>query len=200
MKITRIAELNKDFLVIFEDGTELRLSEEVYFTCAVYEKEEMSSVEIDRLIFKEKVTDGLIICKKYLAGGLKPKNRLFAYLDNKNIEIEVAKEIIGILEKENYLDDIKYAKKKAKRKMITSPVSSRMLVVYLENDGVERNIAEMVVAKARIDDKKTAEKLVAKKNKSTKGNKRKTAVFLASKGFDEDTILEVVGREDLWNE
>lgn len=199
VKIARIAELNKGFLVIFEDGSELRLSEEVYFTCSVYEKEEMSQEDINKLLFKEQVTEGLIICKKYLAGGLKPKRRLFAYMENKGIEKPVAEQVVDILEADNYLDDFKYALKRAKRKMIVSPLSSVMLVDYLENEGLERDTAEKAVRQYNIDDFATASKLAAKKLKQSKGNKRKTALFLASKGFDEETIIEVLGMEGVWN-
>ena len=199
MKIARIAELNKGFLVIFEDGSELRLSEEVYFTCSVYEKEEMSQQEIDELLFKEQVTDGLILCKKYLAGGLKPKRRLFAYMINKDFEESVADEVISVLVKDEYLDDYKYSLKRVKRKMISSPVSSKMMVEYLENEGIDKEIAEKAVKTHKINDFKTAKKLALKKLKTNKGNKRKTAVYLATKGFNEETIIDVLGMEGVWN-
>lgn len=199
MKIARIAELNKGFLVIFEDGSELLLSEEVYFTCSVYEKEEMSSEEIENLLFKEQVTEGLITCKKFLAGGLKPKHRLFVYMESKGIEKPVAEQVVCELEKANYLDDFKYALKRVKRKMITSPVSSKMMIDFLENNGVDRETAKEAVIKFGINDLKTAAELGAKKLKAVKGNKKKTAIYLASRGFDEETVIEVLGMEDLWN-
>ena len=175
MKIARIAELNKGFLVIFEDGSELKLSEEVYFTCSVYEKEELSEEEAEELLFREQVTDGLIMCKRYIAGGLKPERRLFAYMEDKGLEKAVADEIIRILYDEEYIDDMKYAKKRIKRKMISSPVSSSMLVDYLEKDGVGRETAEAAVKETGIDDHSVAARLAEKKLKATKGNKRKTA-------------------------
>lgn len=199
MKIARIAELNKGFLVIFEDGSELKLSEEVYFTCSVYEKEGMSTEEIDSLLFREKVTEGLIACKKYLAGGLKPKRRLFAYMENKGYEKEAASEVVAILETDNYLDDMKYAAKKIKRKMIVSPLSSHMLIDFLENDGLDRDVAEKAVKAYNICDYDIAVKIAESRMKKTKGDKRKTALYLASKGFSEETIIDVLGMEGLWN-
>ena len=123
VKINRIVELKNSFLVIFEDGSELRLSEEVYFTNSIYEKEEMSQKEISDFLFKEKAAEALLLCKKYLAGGLKPGHRLFMYMENKGFENEVADYVISILEKEEYLDDYKYALKRIKRKMASSPAS-----------------------------------------------------------------------------
>ena len=199
VKIARIAELNKGFLVIFEDSSELRLSEEVYFTCSVYEKEEMSDSEIENLLFKEKVTEGLIICKKYIAGGIKPKRRLFVYMEDKGIEKDVSEEVLSILEKENYLDDFKYALKRVKRKMAVSPVSAKMMVDYLENEGIDHDIAEKAVGKHDIDDYKNAFKLAEKKLKITEGNKQKTAVYLVLKGFDKEIIADILGMEGLWN-
>ncbi|MCK5759551.1 MAG: RecX family transcriptional regulator [Clostridiales bacterium] len=50
-----------------------------------------------------------------------------------------------------------------------------------------------------MDDYMTAMNLAEKKLKTTKKNKRKTAVYLASKGFDEEIITEVLGLDGLWN-
>jgi len=199
VKINRIAELNSGFLVIFEDGSELRLSEEVYFTNSIYEKEEMSQSEIDNLLFKEKVTEGLILCKKYLAGSLKPGRRLFMYMQDKGFEKEIAEHVILILEKEEYLDDYKYALKRIKRKMTASPVSKLLLADFLENEGIKRETAEKAVETFKIDDYKTAGDLAAKKLKSTKGNKTKTAVYLSSKGFNDELIADVLRIEEIWN-
>lgn len=200
MKINRIVELNNGFLVIFEDGSELRLSEEVYFTNFIYEKEEMSQEEINNLLFKEKVTEGLILCKKYLAGSLKPGRRLFMYLVDKGFEKDIAEQVIGILEKEEYLNDFKYALKKVKRKMAGSPVSGHLLVTFLENEGISKETAEKAVKTYKIDDYKTAEILAAKKMKANKGNKQKTALYLSSKGFNDEIIADVLRIEEIWSE
>lgn len=199
LKINRIAELNNGFLVIFEDGSELRLSEEVYFTNFIYEKEEMSQEEINNLLFKEKVTDGLILCKRYLAGSLKPGRRLLMYMEEKGFEKEIAEHVILILENEEYLDDYKYALKRIKRKMASSPVSRLFLMAFLENEGISKETAEKAVQTFKIDDYKTAEVLANKKLKSNKGNKRKTAVYLSSKGFNDETIADVLRIEGIWN-
>jgi SOS response regulatory protein OraA/RecX len=198
LKITRIAELNNGFLVIFEDGSELRLSEEVYFTCSVYEKEEMSEDEIEELLFKEQVTDGLIACKKYLAGGLKPRRRLFAYLEDKGYAGEVRDAVIEILDEDGYTDDMKYSLKKIKRKMITSPVSSRMMLKFLENEGISPDIAAKAVTESKINDMETAVKIAQKRLRKNEGDMKKTAVYLLSKGFDEDMVVDILGMEDLW--
>ena len=199
MKIARIAELNSGFLVIFEDGSELRLSEEVYFTCSVYEKEEMSEDEIEELLFKEQVTEGLIACKKYLAGGLKPRRRLFAYLEDKGYAGEVRDAVIDILDEDGYTDDMKYSMKKIKRKMITSPVSSRMMLKFLENEGISADIATKAITESKISDMETAIKIVKKRLQRNGGNRKKTAVYLLSKGFDEDMVVDLLGMEDLWS-
>lgn len=199
MKINRIAELNNSFLVIFEDGTELRLSEEVYFTNFIYEKEEMSQEEINNLLFKEKVSDGLVLCKKYLAGSLKPGRRLFMYMEEKGFEKDIAEYVISILEKEEYIDDFKYSLKRIKRKMAASPVSKYFLINSLENEGISKEMAEKAVQSFKIDDYKTAEILAGRKLKSNKGNRGKTAVYLSAKGFSEEVIADVLGLEEIWN-
>ncbi|MFO7612176.1 MAG: regulatory protein RecX [Clostridia bacterium] len=199
MKINRIAELNKGFLVVFEDGGEIRLSEEIYFTESIYEKEELSREEIDGILHRDKVLEAEILCKRYLAGGLRPRRRLLAYMESKGIDDDVALETIDRLESDKYLDDFKFAEKKAKRKMISSPVSRAMLAVWLEQEGVDRETAERVVKKLNIDDNKTAARLLEKRFRRDGADRKRAASYLASRGFDGDTICSVLGMEDLWN-
>ncbi|MBN2558677.1 MAG: regulatory protein RecX [Clostridia bacterium] len=199
MKITRIVELNKGFLVVFEDGGEIRLSEEIYFTESIYEKEELSREEIDGILHRDKVLEAEILCKRYLAGGLRPRRRLLAYMESKGIDDDVALETIDRLEADKYLDDLKFAEKKARRKMISSPVSRAMLMVWLDQEGVDRETAERVVKKLNIDDNKTAARLLEKRFRREGADRKRMASYLASRGFDGDTICSVLGMEDLWN-
>lgn len=200
MRIARKAELNKGFLIIFEDNSEIKVSEEIYFRESLYEKEELSKKEIADLIFRDKVLESEIFCKKRLAGGLKPKRRLLAYMEKNEIEKAVAEKAVDNLVKNKYLDDRKYAKKRLHRKMITSPLASATLVQWLMNDGIDKETAEIVVNEAGIDDNDTAESLVVKKFSSEDRNKKKIALYLAARGFNGEIIYRIIGAEDLWNE
>lgn len=199
MKVIRITEIKKGFLLYMEDGSEIKLSEEIYFKEAIYEKEEIPPYVIRKLIFMEAVFQAGILCKRNLAGGLKSKRRLLLYMENKGIEVDIANKVVDNLEKEKYLNDKKFAKKKVKRKMGNNPVSKAMLIDYLENEGIERKIAESVVKIAGIDDNITARTLVEKKFGTRTSYGEKAIRYLALKGFDEDTISRVLNTEELWN-
>lgn len=198
MKIIRKTELDKGFLIDLEDGNELRVSEELYFTRYLYEREELSKYEIEELLFEDGVLEAEILCKKKLATGLKSSGRLFTYLKDKGIDEIVSRKAMGNLKKEKYIDDMKFASKKIKRKMISSPVSQKALALWLESKGLDKETARKAVEEAKLDDKKTAKEIIDKKFRN-KGNKVKIIKYLASRGFDEDIISKVTETEDLWN-
>lgn len=198
MKINRKSELNKGFLLCFEDGSEIKVSEELYFTKYLYEKEELSKEEIEQLIFQDKVIEAEIMCRRKLATGLKPKSRLLAFLDENGLGGDIGEAALLKLEKENYIDDLKYANKITIRKMITSPLSKYALEQWLLVNGLSMETARTVIEKSNIDDRETARKIVEQKFKAKK-NPMKIAAFLASRGFDKDIIAEVTNMEELWN-
>jgi SOS response regulatory protein OraA/RecX len=198
MKINRKSELNKGFLLCFDDGSEIKVSEELYFTKYLYEKEELGKEEIEQLIFQDKVIEAEIMCRRKLATGLKPKSRLLAYLEENELGGDIGEAALIKLEKENYIDDLKYAKKITKRKMITSPLSKYALEQWLLVNGLSLETARTVIEKSNIDDRETARKIVEQKFKKKK-NPMKIAAFLASRGFEKDIIAEVTDTEELWN-
>lgn len=198
MKINRKSELNKGFLLCFDDGSEIRVSEELYFTKYLYEKEELSKEEIEQLIFQDKVIEAEIMCRRKLATGLKPKSRLLAFLEENDLGGDIGEAAIIKLQKEKYIDDSKYAVKIMKRKMITSPLSRYALEQWLILNGLSPDTARAVIEKSNIDDRTTARKIVEQKFKKKK-NHIKIAAYLASRGFEKDIIAEVTDTEELWN-
>lgn len=182
-----------------EDGGEMTISAELYFKEAVYEKDEFSPEEIKGLLFRQEVRDARIICKRYLAGGLKPKRRLLLYLENRGIGEAAAGEALDQLEKEEYVDDKRYALKRIKRKMGTSPVAAEFLKAWLIDKGIEKEAARSAVDEYGIDDVSTAKSLIEKKYKSGERDPSKIAAHLSRKGFSTDVIADLLGTEVLWN-
>ncbi len=183
----------------FDDGSEIRLSGELYFRESVYEKEELTADEIKELLFRQEVLDAEAACKRSLAGGLKPKRRLLLYLGKKGFSHEAAEKALDNLEKDRYLDDKRYALKRIKRKMGTAPVSSSYLKMWLIENGVDEKAAEAAVDEYGLDDRKTAVKLKDKKIKSGETDPVKIAAHLSRKGFDNNLIADLLGTEVLWN-
>lgn len=198
MKVKQKTQLNDGFLICLEDGSEVKVSEELYFTKYLYELEDMTREQVDELIFLDKVIEAEIICKKRLANGLKPRRRLFEYLREKGFEDKISNTALNNLEKDKYLNDTKLALKKIKRKMITSPISRRALVLWLEEQGIDAKTSARTVESTGIDDKEIAQKLILKKFGS-KWETIKVIKYLASKGFEQDIIAEVTDSEELWN-
>lgn len=198
MKVVRRTELSDGFLLDLDDGAEIKVSEELYFTKYLYEKEEFSKEEIEELIFLDDVLEANILCKKKLANGLKPRYRLFVHLKDKGYTEKVIETTLDSLEKEKYINDLKLSIKKLKRKMITSPLATKALVFWLQEQGIGEKTAIKAVEQMKIDDKDTAKKLIKKKF-GQNGELIKIVKYLASKGFEKDIIAEVTNSEELWN-
>ena len=198
MKVSRRAELNKGFLIVLEDGTEFTVSEELYFTRYLYEKEEFNREEVEKLVFQDRVIEAEIICKKKLAAGLKPRSRLLAYLDENGFDADISNEALDNLERDGYLDDLKFATKILKRKMISSPMSKYAMEQWLLVNGLNPQTARTAIDKADLDDLVTARKIAERKFKGRK-EPMKIAAYLASRGFEKDIIAEVTNMEEPWN-
>ena len=198
MKVRQRTELSDGFIITIEDGRDFKVSEELYFTHYLYEKDDLSEKEIEELLFFDKVLEAETLCRKKLAGGLKPRRRLFDYLKESGFNEREAEAALDKLEKGKYIDDFKFAAKKIKRKMNTSPLSRNALVLWLEAQGVGIEVAEKAVDFYNVNDRETIKKLINRKFKDTK-DVVKISKYLASKGFDRDIIAEATKTEDLWN-
>lgn len=198
MKLIRKKELNKGFLLTLEDGSEIKLSSELYFRESLYEKEELTTDEIKEIKFKQEVLDAENLCKRSLAGGLKPKRQLLLYLEKKEFTGEAAIKALDNLEKDNYLDDKRYAIKRIKRKMSTAPVSSSYMIKWLVEREVSEQAAQAALDEYGLDDRQTAVQLKNKKIKTGEKNPVKIAAHLSRKGFDADIIADLLGTEVLW--
>jgi SOS response regulatory protein OraA/RecX len=199
MKVLKRTENKNGFTLFMEDGGEITISAELYFKETVYEKDELTPEEIRGLLFRQEVRDARIICKRYLVGGLKPKRRLLLYLEKRGVDGAAATEALDQLEKEKYLDDKRYALKRIKRKMGTSPVAAEHLKAWLIDKGIEKEAAQSAVEEYGIDDVETAELLIEKKYKSGERDPSKIAAYLSRKGFSTDIIVDLLGKEVLWN-
>ena len=116
MKVIQKTELSDGFLIYLEDGSEIKVSEELYFTRYLYEAEELSKEEIEEIRFRDKVMEAEILCKKRLATGLKPERRLFEYLKAEGFDESQAKTALYNLEKDSYLDDYKLALRNSEKR------------------------------------------------------------------------------------
>jgi len=198
MKVIQKTELSDGFLIYLEDGSEIKVSEELYFTRYLYEAEELSKEEIEEIRFRDKVMEAEILCKKRLATGLKPERRLFEYLKAEGFDESQAKTALYNLEKGNYLDDYKLAVRKLRKKMNTSPLASKSLVLWLESQGIDSKTSGQAVEYMNIDDRETARSLMEKRLKK-EDDILKIVKYLASRGFEKDIIAEVTETEELWN-
>lgn len=195
LTILTIEEGKKHFTLYFNNRDSLSVLKETYFMYSLYELEEVTS----QLIEDIKKRDQLIICeitaRKNLTGGLKTTNRLFFILSDKGYKEPIIEQVINKLTTEGLLNDIVYAEKYIIKKIKGKKISKNMLVNLLVQEGIDETITLELLEKHHINDYETAKLLFNKRYKGKVKEVEKIYKYLSSKGFEQDVIFAILGKE-----
>lgn len=103
-------------------------------------------------------------------------------------------EIIEELKKYKYVDDVRYAQEFIDARVKNRPRSKRLIEYELLRKGIDKEKISQVMNESSIDENKLVRDLLQKKYKSDKitMEDRKKIQFLQGKGFDWDTIWDVM--------
>lgn len=134
-------------------------------------------------------------------------------LKEKRAESEIIEKIVAKLKKYNFINDLEFAKKWAEERMQFKPRSWRLIKIELRHKGISEEIIESIIHDSQFmiqSDLEQAKKLVEKRitrfRNPTSPRLRGTSKFgmtrekiyeklgryLASKGFDWDTIKKAI--------
>ena len=119
------------------------------------------------------------------------------YLKKKNCNDDTSKKIIEKLKEHNFLNDLDFAKWWIEQRTSFRPRAERVIKIELKQKGIARDLIDEVFDKNPSKDKEAALKLAQKKvARYAKEEKQKAYEkmfrYLSSKGFNYDTIKEVV--------
>jgi regulatory protein len=123
-------------------------------------------------------------------------------LKTKQVDPSIVEKIIAKLKEKKFIDDEEFARGWIEGRIRFKPRSVRLIAIELKQKGIEKEIIDKLLntEETSVSDLDSAKKLVEKKFKKFKALPKqeiyeKLGRFLASKGFNWDTIKKVIDGE-----
>lgn len=190
----------KDRVNVFVDGEfAVGLSPDIVFKEGLKVGKEISSQKLAQLIRENELDIILAKVYKFLSYRSRSEKEIRDYLVKKKVSTFLADLVIKTLKKQNYLDDKEFACWWVEQRVKFHPVGERVLKAELFQKGIKKEIVEEVVSCQSLSPRDLALKAARKKYNRYKGLdqaefRRKMGSFLARRGFDWETIKEVVDK------
>jgi regulatory protein len=202
MKIERVVKKDDENVVIWLDNQEkLFLSYEVFLKNRLNKDMEISEDGFSALI---RENQKYFIKKKafeYLGRRLHSHNELKLKLLRKKYDIALITEVLDYLREKKFLDDYEFGKQYADEKIRTKSWGRNKLKAELFKKGISPEIINRIIDETDLSPLENAMtiaekklKILAKRDYSSRELSSKLYNYLYSKGYDYDTIKEVINR------
>ena len=190
---------NGMYQVFFDNDYNVDLHEEIILKYGLLIKKVASEKELDKMVDENKKYIAYNMSIKYLTNKMRSIKEMKEYL-NKNFDRVTVENVIDILIKEKYLDDLQYSKAFINDKKKLSNDGPNKIRNKLNELGIDREIIENNIGLFTIDEQKEKIKKIADKQIST--NKNKSAYILKNKiveylynlGYDKSLILDYIDK------
>lgn len=195
-KITKIEQQKKkkNRVNIYIDGEfSSGLYKDTVIKYHLYENKEITPEEIASIKEFEEITDTKEKVMNFISYRERSKKEIQDYLANKKIKEEVTKKVLADLEKANLIDDHRFACVWIKDRNKNNPKGNFTLKMELKDKGIEENEIENLLQS--VNEKENAHKAfekAIKKYGNNKASKEKIFNYLKRRGFEIQTILEVL--------
>jgi len=148
---------------------------------------------------KEESKHALRRAIQYLVYRDRSRDEMVRYLRRKKFSEKIVKETLIFLEKNDYINDKRFALQFGKIRVANKKIGKLRLGLELGNKGLNKKIIKKTLDSlySEYDEKEIAmycarKKLAAHKTSNSDKNRRRIAQFLERKGFTSDIIYEVV--------
>jgi len=195
-KITRIEQQKKKknrVNIYIEGEFSLGLYKDTVTKFHLYENKEISPSEISSIKEFEVITDAKEKVRNYISYRERSKKEIKDYLANKGFKEEVTEEVLADFEKANLIDDHRFAAMWIKGRNKNNPKGNFVLKMELKDKGIEESEIENLLQS--VDEKENVRKAfekALKKYGKNKDSKEKIFQYLERRGFEIQTILEVL--------
>lgn len=199
MKITAIEkqQKRKDRYSIFVDEKyEFSLSQIQVIDFGLKIGKEITTIELER--FKKASSIGKYYDRilRYLSLRLRSKKEILDYLDRIGADQDQTEEIIKKLTKQNYLNDLEFAKMWVKNRRELKNASQRQIEFELKSKGIKNEIIIEAINDCSQTDLGAIRELIIKKRKTARyQDELKLKQYLARKGFNYETILKALDQD-----
>lgn len=144
MIISNISFEKKKFLVSFDNGEEIKISEDTLVNFGLYKGQEVEEVFVENLKFEDEKSEALLLSYKFLQRN-KTKHQLVDYLYKNKIQRDIIDIILPILEEKNYLNDEDYARRYLSDALNIKKYGKIKTRYMLMSKGINKKIIEKVM-------------------------------------------------------
>lgn len=144
MIISNISFEKKKFLVSFDNGEEIKISEDTLVNFGLYKGQEVEEVFVENLKFEDEKSEALLLSYKFLQRN-KTKRQLVDYLYKNKIQRDIIDIILPILEEKNYLNDEDYARRYLSDALNIKKYGKIKTRYMLMSKGIDKKIIEKVM-------------------------------------------------------
>jgi regulatory protein len=160
--------------------------------------QELSEKEVEKIVKKAEFQKTLDKLLKFATLRPRSEREINDYFKKKKVHISLLEDLKNKLTHFELLDDEKFAKWWVDQRLQFKSKSKRDLIFELRNKGIDKDTIDKVLGEVKIDEKKMAKALLAKKVYKWSGlsvfeAKMKKSQYLRQKGFRWEVIEKVVG-------
>lgn len=144
MIISNISFEKKKFHVSFDNGEEIKISEDTLVNFGLYKGQEVEEEFVENLKFEDEKSEALLLSYKFLQRN-KTKHQLVDYLYKNKIQRDIIDIILPILEEKNYLNDEDYARRYLSDALNIKKYGKIKTRYMLMSKGIDKKIIEKVM-------------------------------------------------------
>lgn len=144
MIISNISFEKKKFLVSFDNGEEIKISEDTLVNFGLYKGQEVEEDFVENLKFEDEKSEALLLSYKFLQRN-KTKHQLVDYLYKNKIQRDIIDLVLPILEEKNYLNDEDYARRYLSDALNIKKYGKIKTRYMLMSKGIDKKIIEKVM-------------------------------------------------------
>ncbi|MDU5805863.1 MAG: RecX family transcriptional regulator [Peptoniphilus harei] len=144
MIISNISFEKKKFLVSFDSGEEIKISEDTLVNFGLYKGQEVEEEFVENLKFEDEKSEALLLSYKFLQRN-KTKHQLVDYLYKNKIQRDIIDIVLPILEEKKYLNDEDYARRYLNDALSIKKYGKIKTRYMLMSKGIDKKIIEKVM-------------------------------------------------------
>ena len=144
MIISNISFEKKKFHVSFDNGEEIKISEDTLVNFGLYKGQEVEEEFVENLKFEDEKSEALLLSYKFLQRN-KTKQQLVDYLYKNKIQRDIIDIILPILEEKKYLNDEDYARRYLSDALNIKKYGKIKTRYMLMSKGIDKKIIEKVM-------------------------------------------------------
>lgn len=144
MIISNISFEKKKFHVSFDNGEEIKISEDTLVNFGLYKGQEVEEDFVENLKFEDEKSESLLLSYKFLQRN-KTKHQLVDYLYKNKIQRDIIDLVLPILEEKKYLNDEDYARRYLSDALNIKKYGKIKTRYMLMSKGIDKKIIEKVM-------------------------------------------------------